>query len=601
LEDYNRPWSFAVKEGDKELLERLNQGLIIVKATGQYDEIYKKWFGTLEPGGISSENVLKYVGGTVLLFSLIGAILLLWSFSLRKQVALRTRSLEMEIKERKLVEKSLRESEERFRKIFENNHAVMLVIDPVSGKVMDANPAACNYYGYPHDQFVKDLHIFDINMLTEDEIKKEMELAAEGKRTYFNFRHKLANGDIKDVEVYSGKISIDNKELLLSIVHDVTQRKLSQKALRESEEKYRIIVETTNEGVWMLDASSKTSYVNSRMAQMFGYSPEEMIGKDLFDFMDPDVRIDAQKYLQRRKQGLKEDHDFKFTRKDGTSLWAIVSTNPVFDVKGQYAGALGMVTDISGRKRSEEELKITLEKLKNSNEELKHFAYIASHDLQEPLRMISSYLQLIERRYKGKLDKDADEFIAFAVDGANRLQDMITGLLAYSRVETQGKSFEKVDFSEVLRIAILNLKVAIQESDALITNDPLPIVEADGGQFVQVFQNLIANSIKFRSEKQPHIHICAKLISEIEGSKIPDAWQFLVKDNGIGIETQHKERLFNIFQRLHRSEYSGVGIGLSVCKRIIQRHGGNIWFESEFGKGSTFYFTIPIKEAKNEK
>lgn len=212
--------------------------------------------------------------------------------------------------------------------------------------------------------------------------------------------------------------------------------------------------------------------------------------------------------------------------------------------------------------------------------------------------MIASYLQLIERRYKGQLDKDADEFIAFAVEGANRLQAMIIGLLDYSRVETKGNPFEKVDLSEILEKAILNLKVAIEESGALITNDELPEVEADRIQFIQVFQNLIANAIKFRGDTSPIIHISAKQISEIEGSKIPDTWLFSVKDNGIGIDSQYKDRLFSIFQRLHRTEYPGVGIGLSVCKRIVERHGGYIWFESKVEKGSTFYFTIPIKEIK---
>ncbi|HZK61526.1 MAG TPA: ATP-binding protein, partial [Anaerovoracaceae bacterium] len=256
--------------------------------------------------------------------------------------------------------------------------------------------------------------------------------------------------------------------------------------------------------------------------------------------------------------------------------------------------------EIAELKQIEEELNQTLASLKRSNEELKQFAYIASHDLQEPLRMISSYLQLIERRYKGQLDKDADEFIAFAVDGANRLQAMITGLLAYSRVETKGNPFEIVEFSEILAKVILNLKVAIEESGAVITNDELPAIAADGSQFIQVFQNLILNSIKFKSSDPPQIQICAKPVSEKEGSIMPDVWLFSVKDNGIGIDPKYKDRLFNIFQRISREEYPGVGIGLSVCKRIVERHGGHIWLESEIGKGTTFYFTIPIKEIKHE-
>ncbi|MDA8082166.1 MAG: ATP-binding protein [Nitrospiraceae bacterium] len=230
----------------------------------------------------------------------------------------------------------------------------------------------------------------------------------------------------------------------------------------------------------------------------------------------------------------------------------------------------------------------TVEELRRSNEELQQFAYIASHDLQEPLRMIASYLQLIERRYRGRLDKDADEFISYAVDGAGRLQNMIIGLLAYSRIETKGKPFGEVNLAEVLGIAISNLRIAIEESGTLITADRLPVVRADPVQLVQVFQNLLANAIKFRREDPPCIHVSAMR----KGAE----WIISVKDNGIGIAREYEDRIFNIFQRLHGKEYPGVGIGLSLCRRIVERHGGRIWFESEEGKGTTFYFTIPIKE-----
>lgn len=239
------------------------------------------------------------------------------------------------------------------------------------------------------------------------------------------------------------------------------------------------------------------------------------------------------------------------------------------------------------RKRAEDEIKRYTAELKRSNKELQQFAYIASHDLQEPLRMISSYLQLIERRYKGKLDKDADEFINFAVDGAERLQNMINGLLAYSRVETKGKPIQKTDCETVIKETLSNLKVAIEESGAKITYDSLPTLMADSSQLVQVFQNLISNAIKFRSNETPRIHISAKLRE--------NEWLFCVQDNGIGIDPKYNDRLFIVFKRLHGREYPGTGIGLAVCKRIVERHGGKIWVESQIGKGSSFYFTIPSR------
>jgi light-regulated signal transduction histidine kinase (bacteriophytochrome) len=243
--------------------------------------------------------------------------------------------------------------------------------------------------------------------------------------------------------------------------------------------------------------------------------------------------------------------------------------------------------EILERKQAEKEIKRYAADLKISNDELQQFAYVASHDLQEPLRMISSYLQLIEYRYKDKLDKDADDFIEYAVDGAKRLQDLIGGLLEYSRVGTKGRSFELVDFGHILEQTLINLKVAIEESGALITHDPLPVLVADSTQLVQLFQNLIGNAIKFRSKETPRIHISADLRE--------NEWVFSLRDNGVGIESQYKERIFNIFQRLHGREYSGTGIGLSICKRIVERHGGRIWVESEAEKGSNFYFTIPIR------
>ncbi len=233
------------------------------------------------------------------------------------------------------------------------------------------------------------------------------------------------------------------------------------------------------------------------------------------------------------------------------------------------------------------------QELVRSNSDLQQFAYVASHDLQEPLRMVASYLQLLERRYKDKLDADANEFISYAVDGAGRMQTLINDLLAYSRVGTQGKPFKLTDYGEVLKRALLQLKIAIEESGAVITYDePLPHIMGDENQLTQVLQNLVSNAIKFQGKEGPRIHIGVK---QMEGE-----WVFSVKDQGIGMDPQYKDRIFLIFQRLHnRTEYLGTGIGLAICKRIIERHGGRIWVESEPEKGSTFYFTLPDRGGDN--
>jgi light-regulated signal transduction histidine kinase (bacteriophytochrome) len=256
----------------------------------------------------------------------------------------------------------------------------------------------------------------------------------------------------------------------------------------------------------------------------------------------------------------------------------------------QIAGAIANTLLFADRKRMEAALREKTEKLARSNEDLEQFAYVASHDLQEPLRMVTSYVQLLAKRYKSKLDADANEFIDFAVDGAIRMRKLINDLLTYSGVGTQGKELSPTDSEAVLAQSVNDLKLTIEDNEALVTHDPLPTVMADRPQLGQLFQNLIGNAIKFRGNEPPRVHISA--------SRNGSGWIFSVRDNGIGIAPEYSERIFIIFQRLHsRQEYAGTGIGLAICKKIVERHGGHIWVESEVGKGATFRFSLQAARA----
>jgi light-regulated signal transduction histidine kinase (bacteriophytochrome) len=280
--------------------------------------------------------------------------------------------------------------------------------------------------------------------------------------------------------------------------------------------------------------------------------------------------------------------DEVFWRKDHSSFPVAYTSTPIKE-DSKLVGAVVTFRDITERKRAEENLARAMADLARSNAELEQFAYIASHDLQEPLRMVASFVQLLGKRYKGKLDGDADDFINYAVDGANRMQILINDLLAYSRVGRRGKEFKEVSCEIVLDQAMSNLQNLIEQSGAVVTRNPLPVAKGDDIQLMQLFQNLIGNAIKFSRDRAPHIQVAAE--------RRVDDWCFYVRDNGIGIESEYFERIFSIFQRLHdRRQYPGTGIGLAICKKVVEHHGGRIWVESEPGTGSTFYFTLPAQK-----
>jgi PAS domain S-box-containing protein len=359
--------------------------------------------------------------------------------------------------------------------------------------------------------------------------------------------------------------------------------------LQATEAQFRGLLESAPDAIITIDETGQILLANAQTEKMFGYPKDALLNQPLEILLPERVRArhlkhragyQAAPYTRPMGIGL----ELSGRRQDGSEFPVEISLSPFQTDNGVLVTAI--VRDQTGRKQAEQALAHHAQELARSNAELEQFAYVASHDLQEPLRMVASYTQLLARRYRGKLDSDADEFIHFAVDGATRMQALIQDLLTYSRVGSRGKEFGPVELEAVFDRAVANLQRAIDESGTVVTPDPLSTVRGDDAQLVQLFQNLIGNAVKFRGSAPPQVRI---------GVMAQDnEWTFSVQDNGIGIESEYVDRIFVIFQRLHgHGEYPGTGIGLAICKKIVERHGGRIGVESQPGRGSTFFFTLP--------
>ncbi|MBV7339193.1 PAS domain S-box protein [Chloroflexi bacterium TSY] len=375
-------------------------------------------------------------------------------------------------------------------------------------------------------------------------------------------------------------------------VLDVTEHKRTEEAFRKERYLLRTLIDNLPDYIFVKDTESRFVVNNEAHLHVLGATTqEEVVGKTDFDMFPREL---AEQYyadeqaIIRSGVSLVDREEITITP-EGRKQWLSTTKVPLHDKHGTLIGLVGMSRDITKRKEAESKLQQTANELARSNAELEQFAYVASHDLQEPLRAITGYIQLIQRRYAEKLGKDADTFIERSVAAANRMKSLIEALLAYSRVGKRSSLVSQTNCSTVVAQTLNSLEAIIQENNASITYDSLPTVMADATQLGQLFQNLISNAIKFRGEQTPAIQI--KAVSN------DSEWLSSVHDNGIGIEPQYAERIFLIFQRLHtRSEYPGTGIGLAMCKKIVEHHGGCIWFESEPGQGTTFFFTLPLEE-----
>src|ERR1700691_3380317 len=378
-------------------------------------------------------------------------------------------------------------------------------------------------------------------------------------------------------------------------IRDLGMPNAAEKHLAQMESKYHGLLEAAPDAMVVVNQGGDIVLLNLQAEKQFGYRRDELLGQKVTNiipegFAERLIADDLRSAEDALAQQIGTGIELIGRRKNGSEFPIEIMLRPLESADGILVTAA--IRDIGVRKSSEERLVKTVGELKRSNDELQQFAYVASHDLQEPLRMVASYTQLLAQRYKGRLDPDADEFIAYAVDGSNRMQGLIKDLLTYSRAGTNGKALHKVSSENALKEALTNLRATIEESSAIVTHDLLPAITMDETQLVQLFQNLVGNAIKYRTPEVPHVHISA---AKNDGNE----WTFCVRDNGMGIDPQYFERIFIIFQRLHgREEFKGTGIGLAICKKIVERMGGRIWVESQMEKGSTFCFALPRRDEK---
>ena len=418
--------------------------------------------------------------------------------------------------------------------------------------------------------------------------------ARAGLRSAFAFPIRLGEDVLGALEFFHSETQQPDEWLLKTGVAIGQQighflaRTQAERELRQSEARFRSLTALSSDWYWEQDEELRLTFMSARFVERTGIDPAPFIGRKRWDAPAPNLTEGDWARHRAQLERHEPFFDFEIERvtPDGNSVWLSVTGEPVLE-DGKFRGYRGVGTDITERKRGQAVLRAAYDELARSNSELQQFAYVASHDLQEPLRMIGSYTQLLERRYGDKLDADAREFMGFIVDGATRMKQLIEDLLAYSRVGTRGKELKRIPAQDALDRALVNLRLAIESSGAQVTRDPLPEVLADDTQLTQLFQNLVGNAIKFKKPEEPiRVHVGVS-----DGGA---EWRFSVSDNGIGIEAQYYQRIFMVFQRLHtRDEYPGTGIGLAICKKVVDRHRGRIWVESAPGKGSTFHFTLP--------
>lgn len=506
---------------------------------------------------------------------------------LENRVEARTRELEQQVEAARL-------SQERFQRLFDSSPDAILIADR-PGRIVQVNEQAAKLFGYTRKELLelevealvpgrfRDGHVGHRASFHANPHARPMGAGLE----LFGLRK---DGEEFAIDLLLSPMEEEGRPLVMAVVRDVTERKRAESALRLSEDRFRSAVEYSAIGMALVSLEGRWLQVNPALCEILGYSGAELMKLTFQDITHPDDLDDDLAHVGSLLAGDVTNYQLekRYYQSSGQIVWAHLIVSLVRGDDGKPVHFVAQIQDVTERVRAREDLERAVAELERSNRDLQQFAYVASHDLQEPLRAVGGCADIFRSRYRGKIDARADELIQHMVDGARRMQRLIHDLLDYSRAGREDGDRQAVDLAGSVATALANLQQQMEDSGAEIDVGTLPTVAGNAGRLAQLFQNLVGNALKYRGERAPHV-----AISAVELVDRP-LWKVSVRDNGIGIEQRFHHKIFGIFQRLHtRSEYEGTGIGLAVCKRIVEVHGGEIWVESAPGEGTTFHFTLP--------
>jgi PAS domain S-box-containing protein len=505
-----------------------------------------------------------------------------------------------DISVRRDADAHLAQMEARYRGLLEAAPDAMVVVND-RGEIVLLNLQAEKQFGYRRDELVGQVVTNIIpdgfaQRLIADGARTDAEALAQQIGTGIELIGRRRDGSDFPIELMLSPLESAEGILVTAAIRDISARKAVEAHLVQMEARYRGLLEAAPDAMVVVNERGGIVLLNLQAEKQFGYHRDELVGRPVKDiipegFAERLIADGARSAAEALAQQIGTGIELIGRRKDATEFPIELMLSPLESADGVLVTVA--IRDGTARREAVEALKqrLVMERaaieLTRSNDDLQQFAYVAAHDLQEPLRMVSSYTRLLADRYKGRLDADADTYIEFAVDGAERMQQLIGDLLAYCQVGTVGHDLRETSTEDGLSRALANLKGAIDQSGGAVTHDLLPTLVADPSQLTQLFQNIIGNAIKYRGVDAPRVHLSAKKNRSGE-------WVFSIRDNGMGIDPRYFDKIFLMFQRLHgRSEFSGTGIGLSLCKKIAERHGGRMWVESVPGAGSTFFLALP--------